>query len=106
MGMASLLMWIMATLIIRRALCYGISALIPWMLVGETHGTSGQYVSFSLVDAGSACLAACVVFFFVFFFLSCQYHLIPDYERVLKTSENVQCIWLQCDKRMLGWRRM
>ena len=23
-----------------------------------------------------------------------------DYVRVLKTSENVQCIWLQCDKRM------
>ena len=25
-----------------------------------------------------------------------------DYVRVLKTSENVQCIWLQCDKRMFG----
>ena len=25
-----------------------------------------------------------------------------DYVRVLKTSENVQCIWLQCDKKMFG----
>ena len=25
-----------------------------------------------------------------------------DYVRVLKTSENVQCIWLQCDERMSG----
>ena len=25
-----------------------------------------------------------------------------DYVRVLKTSENVQCIWLQCDKKILG----
>ena len=25
-----------------------------------------------------------------------------DYVRVLKTSENVQCIWMQCDKEMFG----
>ena len=25
-----------------------------------------------------------------------------DYVRVLKTSENVQCIWMQCDRKMFG----
>ena len=25
-----------------------------------------------------------------------------DYVCVLKTSENVQCIWMQCDKKMFG----
>ena len=25
-----------------------------------------------------------------------------DYVLVLKTSENVQCIWMQCDKKMFG----
>jgi len=25
-----------------------------------------------------------------------------DYMRVLKTSENVQCIWMQCERKMFG----
>jgi len=35
-------------------------------LVGETHGTSSQCVSFSLIDAGSVLLSA---WFFISFFL-------------------------------------
>jgi len=31
---------------------------LPIGLVGETHGTSGQCVSFSLIDAGSVLLSA------------------------------------------------
>jgi hypothetical protein len=45
----------------------------------ETHGTSGQCVSFSLIDAGKS-FAACVVFlFFSFLFLSSAAHTTQIY---------------------------
>jgi hypothetical protein len=47
------------------------------LLMGETHGTSGQCVSFSLFDAGSVLLPAQFFFSFLFFSFCCNAALGP-----------------------------